>query len=119
MGKIWVGIAGALGVLVGILIAPRKGSETREQIVHKSEPLQQAARSAFSKAGDATRNAASKAGDVVKPVTRAVGERVPLLDRANGSGKLEDPAEEAGGETRVDGETAARRAKAGRVAGRN
>ena len=72
MGKISVGVAGAIGVLVGILLAPRKGSETREKIVRRSEPLQQAAR-----------KAASRAGDTIKPVTRMVGERVPLLDRNN------------------------------------
>ena len=72
MGKISVGVAGAIGVLVGILLAPRKGSETREKIVRRSEPLQQAAR-----------KAASRAGDTIKPVTRMVGKRVPFLDRDN------------------------------------
>ena len=87
MGKISVGVAGAIGVLVGILLAPRKGSETREKIVRRSEPLQQAAR-----------KAASRAGDTIKPVTRMVGERVPLLDRDNKGVKLEEPAGEASDE---------------------
>ena len=114
MGKISVGIAGAIGVLVGILIAPRKGSETRKRIVQRSEPLQQAAR-----------NAASKAGDAVKPVTRVVGERIPFLDRTNKGVMPEETEQEAvdegppTSEGREDGKTATRRAKPEKVGSRN
>ena len=114
MGKISVGIAGAIGVLVGILIAPRKGSETRGQIVHRSEPLQQA-----------VKNADSKAGDAVKPVTRVVGERIPLLDRSNRSVAPEEPVQEAvdegppTSEGQEDGKTATRRARSRKVVSRS
>ena len=61
-GKVFVGVAGAVGVVVGILFAPRKGSETRKAIVDSTEPVQTAARKAASKAGDAIAPAAGKAG---------------------------------------------------------
>ena len=99
MGKISVGIAGAIGVLVGILIAPRKGSETREEIIRRSEPLQEAAR-----------KAASRVGDAVKPVTKMVGERVPLTDRGKNSSTSEGPE---------DGPATGRKAKPEKVTPRN
>ena len=85
MGKVWVGVAGAVGVVVGILFAPRKGSETRKAIVERTEPVQAAAR-----------KAASKAGDVIAPATdKAVGW-VPLIGKNDkGNGKLEEPAGKA------------------------
>ena len=114
MGKISVGIAGAVGVLIGILIAPRKGSETRGQIVQRSEPLQQAVKSA-----------ASKAGNAAKPVTRVVGERIPMLNRSSRSVAPEKPVQEAVAEDpptsegKEDGETATRRARSRKVVSRS
>ena len=111
MGKISIGVAGAIGVLVGLLLAPRKGSETRKQIARRSEPLQEAAKKAASKAVDAVKpaarmvgervaleaakDAASSAVDAVKPVTRMVAERVPLINRGNDGVKPEEPLMEA------------------------
>ncbi len=84
MGKLWVGVAGAgaVGVVIGILFAPRKGSETRKAIVERTEPVQTAAR-----------KAASKAGDVIAPATdKAVGW-VPLIGKNDkGDVKVEEPA---------------------------
>ena len=120
MGKVQVVIAGALGVLIGILVAPRKGSETREEIVRRSEPLQQAAR-----------KASSKIQDAVKPVTRVVGERVPKIDRVpliggdRDGASVEEPVGEAGDQSPAasgdgrDGAAADRRARAGRVGTRS
>ena len=43
MGKaLWVGVGGAIGVAIGILFAPRKGSETRRAIAERTEPVQTA-----------------------------------------------------------------------------
>ena len=112
MGKISVGVAGAIGVVVGILLAPRKGSETRKQIVQRTEPLQEAAR-----------KAASRAGDAVKPVTKMVGERVPLIGKDGV--KPEEPVVEASGKNssisggREDGAVAGRRAKPEKVSSRS
>ena len=89
MGKISVGIAGAIGVLIGILIAPRKGSETRERIVQRSKvPIQQAARTV-----------ASRAGETLKPVARVVGERVPMIGKDRDGASVEEPEGEAGAES--------------------
>ena len=85
MGKVWVGVAGAVGVVVGILFAPRKGSETRKAIVERTEPVQAAAR-----------KAASKAGGVIAPATdKAVGW-VPLIGKNDkGDVEMEEPAGKA------------------------
>ena len=85
MGTISVGVAVAIGGLIGILLAPRKGSETREQIVQRSKPLQEAAR-----------NVASKSGDAIAPITKMAGEKVPLIGRDKDGDKLKEPAGEAG-----------------------
>ena len=85
MGKaLWVGAAGAVGVVVGILFAPRKGSETRRAIVERTEPVQTAAR-----------KAASKAGDAIAPATGRAGEWLPMIGGKNGDVKTEEPAEKA------------------------
>ena len=107
MGKIQVGIVGAIGVLVGILIAPRKGSETRKEIVRRSEPLQLAARKATSKVQDA-----------VKPVTRVVGERVPRIDRVPLIGRDGAAVEEAEGEAGDESPAASGAGRDGAPAGR-
>ena len=70
MGKVWIGVAGAVGVAIGILFAPRKGSETRKAIVDRTEPVQTAAR-----------KAASRAGDVIAPAADRAGEWVPLIGK--------------------------------------
>ena len=112
MGKISVGVAGAIGVVVGLLLAPRKGSETRKQIVQRTEPLQEAAR-----------RAASRAGDAVKPVTRMVGERVPLIGKDGV--KPEEPMVDTSGnnslisEGREDGAAPGRKAKPEKVSSRS
>ena len=121
MGKISVGIAGAIGVLVGILVAPRKGSETREQVVQRSKvPLQEAAR-----------KAASRARETIRPVARVVGERVSMIDRGpliskdGGGANIKEPEGEAGDESpsvsgdRRDGAASDRRARSGRAGTRS
>lgn len=114
MGKFSVVISGAIGVLVGILLAPRKGSETRDQIIQRSKPLQQAAK-----------NAVSRASHAVAPVTKMAGERVPMLGKGKEDAKPEEPAGETGGKSspigdgREDGKTAGRRASTEKVSSRN
>lgn len=114
MRKFSVVISGAIGVLIGILLAPRKGSETREQIIERSKPLQQAAK-----------NAVSRAGDAVVPVAKIAGERVPLLRKGKEDVEPEEPAGENGdtsspvGEGREDGKASGRRAGAEKVSRRN
>ena len=86
MSKVWVGVAGAIGVVVGILFAPRKGSETRKAIVERTEPVQTAAK-----------EAASKAGEVIAPVADKAGEWVPLIGKnKDGVDQTEEPARTAG-----------------------
>ena len=81
-----VGVVGVtVGVLAGILFAPRKGSETREEIVRRSQPIQKAAR-----------GAASSVGQKVKPIAKLAGERLPLGARAKGAAEPDEPAD--GGE---------------------
>ncbi len=81
-----VGVIGVtIGVVAGILFAPRKGSETREEIVRRSQPVQKAAR-----------GAASSVGQKVKPIAKLAGERLPLGARAKGAAEAEEPA--GGGE---------------------
>ena len=83
-----VGVIGVtFGVLAGILFAPRKGSETREEIVRRSKPLQEAAR-----------NAASRAGRQIQPIAKLAGDRLPLGARAKGAAEAEERAAGAGGE---------------------
>ena len=84
-GKVWVGVAGAVGVVVGILFAPRKGSETRKAIVERTEPVQAAAR-----------KAASKAGDVIAPATDKAAAWVPLIGKNDKRDvEMEEPAGKA------------------------
>lgn len=83
-----IGVVGVtLGVLAGILFAPRKGSETREEIVRRSRPLQETAR-----------NAASRAGQKIQPIAKLAGDRLPLGARAKGAAEAEEWAAGAGGE---------------------
>ena len=81
-----VGVFGVtIGVVVGVLFAPRKGAETREEIVRRSKPIQKAAR-----------GAASSVGQKVQPVVKLAGDRLSLGARAKGAAEAEERA--AGGE---------------------
>ena len=85
MGKaLWVGVGGAIGVAIGILFAPRKGSETRRAIAERTEPVQTVAR-----------KAASKAGDAIAPATDKAGEWLPVIGGKNGDVKMEEPVGKA------------------------
>ena len=93
MRKLLFAIVGVtLGVLVGILFAPRKGSETREEIVRRSRPLQ-----------DATRSAASRMGQKIQPVVKQVGDRLPLGTRAKGASEAGEQAAEGGEDEHIGG----------------
>ncbi len=82
MGKVWIGVAGVVGVAIGILFAPRKGSETRKAIVDRTEPVQTAAK-----------KAASRAGDVIAPAADKAGEWVPLIGKnKEGVNETAEPA---------------------------
>lgn len=82
-----VGVAGVtFGVLAGVLFAPRKGSETREEIVRRSRPLQ-----------DAARSTGSRARRKIQPVIKLAGDRLPLGARAKGASKAKEQAAEGGG----------------------
>lgn len=83
-----VGVAGVtFGVLAGVLFAPRKGSETREEVVRRSKPLQ-----------DAARDAASSVGQKIRPVVKMAGDRLSLGARAKGIAAAEEQTAEGGGE---------------------
>lgn len=106
-----IGVVGVtLGVLAGILFAPRKGSETREEIVRRSRPLQETAR-----------NAASRAGQKIQPIAKLAGDRLPLGARGRVAAEAEVQATEGGGEDEQvggqhsNGTTSGRRAEAERV----
>lgn len=82
-----VGVAGVtFGVLAGLLFAPRKGSETREEIVRRSRPLQ-----------DAARSTASGARRKIQPVVKLAGDRLPLGARAKRAAEAKEQAAEGGG----------------------
>ena len=74
-------------MLAGILFAPRKGSETREEIVRRSRPLQESAR-----------KAASRAGEKIAPIARMAGSKIPLSVKPRSAFSADvPPAAEAGG----------------------
>ncbi len=83
-----VGVAGVtFGVVAGLLFAPRRGAEAREEIVRRSRPLQ-----------DAARSTASRARQKIQPVVKLAGDRLPLGGRARGAAEAEGQAAEGGGE---------------------
>jgi hypothetical protein len=89
-----VGIVGvACGVLAGILFAPRKGSETREEIVKRSRPLQESAR-----------KAASRAREKIAPIARMAGSKIPLSVKPGSAFAADVPAAEADGDNQPFGE---------------
>ena len=94
MGKFSVVLSGAIGVLVGILLAPRKGSETRDQIIQRSKPLQQAAKNAVSRAGDAA----------ACPLPRWLVKEFPCSVRAREDVEPEEPTGENGDKSSPTGE---------------
>ena len=89
-----VGAVGVtIGVVVGVLLAPRKGSETRDEIVRRSRPLQETAR-----------KSASKAGQKIQPVVKLAGDRFPLGARAKGSAAAEEQAAGGGEDDQIRGQ---------------
>ena len=90
MGRLLIAVVGiigvACGVLAGILFAPRKGSETREEIVRRSRPLQESAR-----------KAASRAGEKIAPIARMAGSKIPMSVKPKSAFSADVPAAEAGG----------------------
>ncbi len=93
MGKIWIGIAGAVGAVIGILFAPRKGSETREEIARRAEPIAEEIARRAEPVAQAARDAASKAGDAIAPIAEKARERIPTVSAGKDSGgeKAESP----------------------------
>ncbi len=91
MGKLLFAVVGAVGVtvgvVVGVLFAPRKGSETREEIARRSGPVQ-----------DAARSTASRMGQRIRPVVKLAGDRIRLGARAKGVSDGEERTSEGGGE---------------------
>ena len=106
-----IGVVGVtLGVLAGILFAPRKGSETREEIVRRSKPLREAAG-----------NAASRAGQKIQPIAKLAGDRIPMRSRGKVAAEAEVQATEGGvedeqfGGQHSNGTTSGRHAEPERV----
>ena len=88
-----VGIVGVVfGVLAGILFAPRKGSETREEIARRSKPLQVAAK-----------RTASRVGQKIQPAARLAGDRLPLGARAKGAPEGGERAAGVGEDDQIGG----------------
>ena len=83
-----VGIVGVtIGVLAGVLLAPRKGSETREEIVRRSRPLQ-----------DAAKSSASRMGKKIGPVVKLASDRLPRGARGKIVSQEEEKTAEGGGQ---------------------
>ena len=97
MGRLLIAVVGivgvACGVLAGILFAPRKGSETREEIVKRSRPLQESAR-----------KAASRAREKIAPIARKAGSKIPLSVKQRSAFAADVPAAEADGDNQPFGE---------------
>ena len=97
MGRLLIAVVGivgvACGVVAGILFAPRKGSETREEIVKRSRPLQESAR-----------KAASRAGEKITPIARMAGSKIPLSVRPKSAFAADVPAAEVVGRSQQFGE---------------
>lgn len=74
VGKFLAGfvIGGLVGSVVGVLLAPQSGEETREQLARKSSEL-------YGKAGDAIKEIQNKADGIVEDMQKKGDELVTKI----------------------------------------
>ena len=78
-------IGGVIGVVVGILYAPKSGKETREEIGRKAEELVAKAREEYEQALEKSRKTYESAVTRLKKIEEAAREKVGELEAKAGT----------------------------------